>query len=300
MRIVSLLASGTEIVCALGEGGSLVGRSHECDCPAWVRSLPKCSDPAFDASIPSKEIDAEVGRRIRSGEPLYIVHTELIRRLKPDVIIAQEHCEVCAVTPGDVDQSCTINGARVVSLMASSLDDVFGGIAKIAAALQIEDRGRALVECEQKRLDAVRARTANKRRPTVVVLEWIEPAYAMGNWGPELVECAGGELALGHKGELSFGMASEKIREADPEFIIVAPCGFDLDRTVTESNVLTALPWWNELRAVRERNVALADGNVFFNRSGMTVTRTAEIIAEILHGEIFEKPSQNTHWVWQR
>src|SRR5579883_713819 len=298
MRIVSLLASGTEIVCALGEGGSLVGRSHECDCPTWVRSLPKCSDPAFDASIPSKEIDAEVGRRIRSGEPLYIVHTELIRRLKPDVIIAQEHCEVCAVTPGDVDQSCTINGARVVSLMASTMNDVFGGMMKIAEAIGLADRGRALVECEQKRLDEVRARVAGKRRPSVVVMEWVDPVYAMGNWGPELVAAAGGELALGHPGELSFGMASEKIRETDPEYLIIAPCGFDLDRTIREAAVLRDHPWWGELRAVREGKVALADGNKYFNRSGMTVVPTAEMIAEILHGEIFGKSTQGVSWVW--
>jgi len=298
MRVVSLLASGTEIVCALGAGDWLVGRSHECDNPEWVRSLPRCSEPTFDASVSSKEIDAEVGRRIRAGEPLYVVHTDLIRELNPDVIIAQEHCEVCAVTPGDVDQSCTISGARVVSLTASCLHDVFDGISKIAAALGIEDRGRELIRCEQQRLDAVRARTAGQPRPSVVVLEWIEPAYAMGNWGPELVECAGGALALGHKGELSFGMASERVREADPEYLIVAPCGFDLDRTVREAACLTNLPWWRELRAVREGKVALADGNMFFNRSGMTVTRTAEIIAEILHGEIFGMPSHNVHWRW--
>ncbi|MBZ5606134.1 MAG: ABC transporter substrate-binding protein [Acidobacteriia bacterium] len=298
MRIVSLLASGTEIVCALGAGDSLVGRSHECDNPEWVKSLPRCSEPAFDATVPSKAIDAEVGRRIRAGEPLYVIHTELIRELNPDVIIAQEHCEVCAVTPGDVDQSCTIHGARVVSLMASTLDDVFGGIAKIASAIDVEDRGRALVECERKRLDAVRARVAGKRRPSVVVLEWVDPAYAMGNWGPELVEAAGGQLVLGHPGELSFGMASEKVREADPEYLIIAPCGFDLDRTIREAAVLKDHAWWRELRAVREGKVALADGNMFFNRSGMTVTPTAEMIAEILHGENFGTAMQGARWVW--
>jgi iron complex transport system substrate-binding protein len=291
MRVVSLLASGTEITCALGAGDSLVGRSHECDNPEWVRSLPKCSDPAFDASIPSRAIDAEVARRIRTSEPLYIIHNDLIRDLKPDVIIAQEHCEVCAVTPGDVDQSCAI-GARVVSLQASNLNDVFKGIEQIAAALNLRDRGEALIECEKKRLDAVRARTAGKRKPSVVVLEWIDPAYAMGNWGPELVDCAGGELVLGHPGQLSFGMANEKVLEANPEILIVAPCGFDLDRTIRECESVT---WWNGLRS----KIALADGNMFFNRSGMTVTRTAEIIAEILHGEMFGSKTEGVNWRWR-
>ena len=292
MRVVSLLASGTEIVCALGAGGSLVGRSHECDNPEWVRRLPKCSDPAFDASIPSREIDAEVGRRIRAGEPMYVIHNDLIRELSPEVIIAQEHCEVCAVTPNDVDRGCAI-GARVVSLQASSLKDIFGGIVTIARALDLDDRGGALVQCEQQRLDAVRARTVNKRRPSVVVLEWIDPAYAMGNWGPELVECAGGELVLGHPGQLSYGMANERVLEADPEYLIVAPCGFDLARTIRESEGVT---WWNGLRS----RIALADGNLFFNRSGMTVTRTAEMMAEILHGEVFGSRTENVHWKWMR
>jgi iron complex transport system substrate-binding protein len=298
MRIVSLLASGTEIVCALGAGESLVGRSHECDNPAWVKSLPRCSEPAFDASVSSKEIDAEVGRRIRAGEKLYVIHTELIRELRPDIIIAQEHCEVCAVTPGDVDQSCTISGARVVSLQASTLEDVFGGISMIARALGLEERGRALIECERQRLDAVRKRTDGKPRPTVAVIEWVDPVYAMGNWGPELVECAGGDLVLGHKGELSFGMAADRLRAADPEYLIIAPCGFDLDRTVREAAVLRDHPWWGELRAVRAGKVALADGNMYFNRSGMTVTRTAEIIAEILHGEVFGNPGFGDIWKW--
>lgn len=291
MRIVSLLASGTEIVCALGAGDSLVGRSHECDNPGWVRSLPKCSDPAFDVSVPSREIDREVGRRIRAGEPLYVIHDALIRELAPDLIIAQEHCEVCAVTPADVDRSCTLSPARVLSLNARSLDDIFNGMLAIAGAIGIEHRGRALVECERKRLNAVRDRVAGRRRPSVVVLEWIDPAYAIGNWAPELVDCAAGDLALGHPGQLSFGMDWGKVVAADPEYVIVAPCGFSLDRTAREA---ASVPWWSKLHG----RIALADGNMFFNRSGMTVSRTAEILAEILHGEIFQSKTENLHWRW--
>jgi iron complex transport system substrate-binding protein len=273
-----------------------VGRSHECDNPDWVRKLPRCSEPAFDASVSSREIDAEVGRRIRSGEPLYVIHNDLIQELKPDLIIAQEHCDVCAVTPDDVGRNCPI--APVLSLMASSLKDIFDGMVKIAKAIGFEDRGHALVQCEQRRLDAVKQRVQDRRRPSVVVLEWIEPTYAMGNWGPELVEYAGGELALGHKGELSFGMATERVRDADPEYLVIAPCGFDLKRTIAEAEALKGLGWWNELRAVREGKVALADGNWFFNRSGMTVTWTAELLAEILHGEIFQTKTEGVHWRW--
>lgn len=299
MRVVSLLASGTEIVCALGAGDSLVGRSHECDNPEWVRSLPPCSEPAFDISVSSREIDREVNRRIRAGEPLYTIHTDLIRELAPDLVIAQEHCEVCAVTPGDVERSgCETPAGGVLALNSRSLADIFDNIVRVAQALGREEAGRALVECEQRRLETVRARTAGLRRPSVAELEWADPVFAMGNWGPELVEIANGELALGQKGQYSSAIPFDRLREADPEYLIVAPCGFNLPRTLQEQAVLEANPEWRNLRAVRGGKVAFADGNLFFNRSGMTVSATAEIIAEILHGVTFRAPTLGKHWRW--
>src|SRR5882724_4518543 len=229
MRVVSLLASGTEIVCALGSGDSLVGRSHECDNPAWVKSLPLCSEAAFDVSVSSREIDAEVNRRIRAGEPLYTIHNQLIQSLAPDLVITQAHCEVCAVTPEDVERSgCATPAASVLALTAGSLDGIFEGILSIARALGKESEGRALVEREQARLDAVRERVAGRPRPSLAMLEWMKPLFAMGNWGPELVEIANGDLRLGKKGEHSSAIPFDQLRQADPEFIIVAPCGFDL------------------------------------------------------------------------
>ena len=298
MRVVSLLASGTEIVCALGSGASLVGRSHECDNPPWVKSLPQCSEAAFDICVPSREIDAEVNRRIRSGEPLYRIHTDLIRDLAPDLIIAQAHCEVCAVTPGDVERSCDTPAAPVLALSAGSLEGIFHDIVRIAEALGKGRCGEELVAHERRRLDAVRQRAAARRTPSVVMLEWLDPLFAMGNWGPELVEIANGDLLLGKKGEHSSAIPFDRLREADPEFIIVAPCGFDLMRTLRERTALESHPQWNSLRAAQSGKVAYADGNLFFNRSGMTISQTAEIIAEILHGEIFEPPTQGAHWRW--
>ncbi len=301
MRIVSLLASATEIVCALDEGGNLVGRSHECDNPPWVRSLPACSEPAFDISISSREIDAEVNRRIRSGEPLYRIHTELIRSLAPDLVIAQSHCEVCAVTPGDIERSgCEIPLGTVLGLTAGSVDGIFESIREIARALQKEQVGSAAVESERRRLQAIRAKTANRRRPSVVMLEWADPVFAMGNWGPELVEIANGNLLLGSRNQHSRAIPGEQVLRADPEYLIVAPCGFNLDRACEELSVLEAQPWWKPLQAVRAGKVAFADGNLFFNRSGMTISRTAEIIAEILHGVISETPTEAVHWRWIR
>ncbi|MEO8660772.1 MAG: ABC transporter substrate-binding protein [Bryobacteraceae bacterium] len=299
MRVVSLLASGTEIVCALGLGERLVGRSHECDNPLWVKSLPSCSEPAFDVSVSSREIDAEVTRRIRSGEPLYRIHADLITALAPDLVITQAHCEVCAVTPADVERSgFQTQGPTVLALTAGSLDGVFEGVIRVAEALGKEREGRALVCREWDRLHTVRERTEGLRRPTVVMLEWMEPLFAMGNWGPELVEIANGELLIGKKGEYSSALRFQQLVAADPEFLIVAPCGFGLERTLQERHVLEERPEWNSLRAVRAGRVAYADGNLFFNRSGMTVSQTTEIIAEILHGVAFDSSVQGTHWTW--
>ena len=299
MRIVSLLASATEIVCALDEGRSLVGRSHECDNPAWVRSLPACSEPAFDISVSSRQIDAEVNRRIRSGEPLYRIHTDQIRNLAPDLVIAQSHCEVCAVTPGDVARSgCAIPSATVLGLSAGSVDGIFESIREIARALGKGGAGSAVIDCERRRFNAVRAKTAGRRRPSVVMLEWADPVFAMGNWGPELVEIANGDLLLGNPNQHSYAIPGERVLEADPEFLIVAPCGFNLERACQELPVLQAYPWWARLRSVRTGRVAFADGNLFFNRSGMTISRTAEILAEILHAEISGTPTEGVHWRW--
>lgn len=300
MRVISLLASGTEIVCALGAGKRLVGRSHECDNPAWVRDLPRLSEPAFDVTVPSKAIDAEVNRRIRSGEPLYLLENARIGELAPDLVITQAHCEVCAVSPGDLERSgCLVSGAaQVMALTAGSLEGVFEGMQRVADALGLPERGLALVAEERRRLAAVTARCAGRPAPTVVLLEWVEPVFAMGNWGPELVEAANGRLLIGSKGQHSRAIPWEQVREADPEVLVIAPCGYTLERALAERPILEALPGWSKLRAVKGGKVAFADGNLYFNRSGMTVVRTAEILAEMLHGEIFGEKSEGADWVW--
>lgn len=299
MRVVSLLASATEIVCALGQGESLVGRSHECDNPPWVKSLPCCSDPAFDVSLSSRAIDSEVRRRIQSGEPLYHLHSDLIAQLAPDLIITQLHCEVCAVTPADVERSGSkTSAASVIALSAGSLDGIFQGIMRIAEALGMEGAGREIVCREQRRLAGVRERTAGRKKPSVVMLEWVDPIFAMGNWGPELVDFANGELLIGAKGQHSTAISWDEVLKADPEYLIVAPCGFDLQRTLQERDVLERQPGWSSLRAVQAGKVAFADGNLFFNRSGMTVSQTAEIIGQILHGVVFEANTEGAHWCW--
>jgi len=294
MRIVSLLASATEIICALDGGDMLVGRSHECDNPPWVRSLPACSEPAFDISVSSGAIDAEVRRRLQSGEPLYNIHSDLIRSLSPDLVITQAHCEVCAVTPKDVERSVSIDQ---LSLSASSVKGVLESIQQVASRIGFPERGRQLVEREQRRLQTVRERTQNFSRPTVVAIEWTDPIFCMGNWGPELVDIANGESLLSRPGEYSTAIPAEQLRAADPEYLIVAPCGFNLHRALQEQTILERHPWWSELQAVRHGNLIFADGNLFFNRSGMSISQTAEIVAEILHGITFSSKTEGAHWL---
>jgi iron complex transport system substrate-binding protein len=177
------------------------------------------------------------------------------------------------------------------------LEDIFESIRQISQALGLEEQGKVLVGRERQRLDAVREKATRFSRPTVVMLEWTDPVFAMGNWGPELVEIANGNLLLGRKGEYSAAIPGEQLHDADPEYLIVAPCGFNLERSLRELTVLEQYPWWRELHAVRKGKVAFADGNLFFNRSGMTISQTAEIIAEILHGVSFGGTA-GVHWRW--
>jgi iron complex transport system substrate-binding protein len=183
-----------------------------------------------------------------------------------------------------------------VALSASSLEEIFQGILRISQELGLEERGEALVRHERERLDTVGEKAERFRRPTVVMVEWTDPLFAMGNWGPELVEIANGKLLLGEKGKYSAAIPAEQLRDADPEYLIVAPCGFNLERSLQEQTVLQRYPWWRKLQAVRKSNVAFADGNLLFNRSGMTVSQTAEVIAEILHGVSFGGRTEGVHW----
>lgn len=297
MRIVSLLAGGTEIVCGLGAGNELVGRSHECDNPDWVNKLPVCSRPVFKVEMSSRGIDAEVRRRIKENEPLYYVDAELIRRLKPDLLITQEHCEVCAVTPTDVARTgCEGLAKEILALSAGSVHGIYDGILAVGKATDRMAAAKGLVADIQQKIKDVDAVVRRRPAPTVVVLEWTDPIFPTGNWGPELVEAANGKLLLGEKCQHSHAISWAHVQQANPDYLIVAPCGYNLSRTVREVPILEALPGWFELSAVKNRRVAFADGNKFFNRSGPTIAETVEIIAEILHGCRFRQKWEGIAW----
>jgi iron complex transport system substrate-binding protein len=284
-RIVSLIASATEIVCALGFEEHLVGRSHECDFPESVKRLPACTEPKFPVDGSSADIDRHVRDVLQESLSVYRVHTDLLRQLRPDVVVTQSQCEVCAVSERDVIESlaCWLDSRpRVVSLKPDRLEDVWTDIRNVAAALDATTRGEALVGTLQGRMAEIEAR-AVARRPTVACVEWIEPLMASGNWMPQLVQMAGGVNVFGVAGQHAPGLAWEQLIAADPEVIVVLPCGFDLERTRRDMPLLARRPGWNDLRAVRQGRVYLTDGNQYFNRPGPRLVESLEIMAELLH-----------------
>ncbi|HLJ91564.1 MAG TPA: cobalamin-binding protein [Gemmataceae bacterium] len=291
MRIISLIASATEIVCALGFEGQLVGRSHECDFPASVQRLPICTAPKFPTEGSSSEIDQRVKAIVQEGLSVYRVDAQMLRALQPNVIITQTQCEVCAVSLGDVQRalgSWLGPSPHLVSLAPNDLADAWTSMRQVAEALAVPERGSQLIASLQQRMAAImeKARTLPKR-PTVACLEWIEPLMAAGNWMPELVEMAGGVNLFGVAGKHAPWMSWPELCAQDPEVLVIMPCGFEIERSRRDLSALSDQPEWPRLRAVRNQQVYLADGNQYFNRPGPRLVESLEILAEILHSETF-------------
>ncbi len=299
-RIVSLIASATEIVCALGARDRLIGRSHECDFPADVLTLPQLTAPKFKIQGTSAEIDARVRDIVRDGLSVYRVDGDALKALSPDVIVTQDHCEVCAVSLSDVEAAtCTWTGrvVEIVSLKPDSMADTYADIRRVARALSAEPAGEALVSDIQTRIATVARRVANAPRPRVAFIEWVEPLMAGGNWMPELIEAAGGDNLFGTAGKHSDWMQWNELAAADPDVILVAPCGYGLQRCLEELPLLQTKPGWRDLKAVRSGRVFFADGNAYFNRPGPRLADSTEIIAEILHPELITPRHRGTAWV---
>ena len=288
LRVVSLSASATEIIAALGRDDWLVGRSHECDYPESVSQLPALTAPKLKVDVESGEIDRQVRDIVRNGLSVYSVDAERLRALAPDVIVTQDHCDVCAVSLRDVERAtCSWSDRRVeiVSLHPDCMADAYSDIARVARALKAEAQGASLIAEIEQRLRALMVAPARRRRPRVAFVEWVEPLMAGGNWMPELIEAAGGRNLFGVAGKPSGWMPWAELVAADPEVIVVAPCGFSLPRCVQELPLLEAQPGWGEIAAVNNNRVYFADGNAYFNRPGPRLADSAEILAEILHGE---------------
>lgn len=298
-RVVSLLASGTEIVCALDCGDRLVGRSHECDFPAWVRELPAVTVPRFDVGARSGEIDRSVRALVEQAASVYHVDAEALAALAPDVLVTQIQCEVCAVSRRDIEAAiATTVSSRpaIVSLEPNALADLLRDFMKVADALGVPERGIQLVSRTRRRGEGIARRLADVPKLRVACIEWLDPLMAAGNWTPELIAMAGGEDLFGTSGVHAPGLEWQALRDADPDVIWVTPCGFDLARTRDEMAALTSREGWSGLRAVRGAQVFLGDGNAYFNRPGPRVAETLEILAEAMHPDAFRFGHEGTGW----
>ena len=289
MRVVSLIASSTEIVCALGLEPTLVGRSHECDFPHSVRKISVVTAPTIDIGGTSADIDRRVRESARDALSIYRVDDALLASLKPDVVITQTQCEVCAVSLKDVEAALAKRlglTPKIVSLNPNSLCDLRADIRRVAKALDAPMNGEELISSLDDRMDRAASRVKDLARRSVVVVEWMDPIMSAGNWTPTLVARAGGEELFGVANRHSGTMTWDELKKADPEVLIIAPCGFDLARTKGDLVALTGRPGFSGLRAVRERRAYLADGNAFFNRPGPRVVETLEGLIEMIHPEV--------------
>jgi iron complex transport system substrate-binding protein len=299
-RIVTMIASATEIVCALGFKDALVARSHECDYPPGVERLAVCTAPKFDVEGSSRQIDQRVKTLLGDATSIYRVDAELLRALQPDVIVTQAQCEVCAVSVKDVEQAlCSWPGQkpRIVTLAPNTLAEVWQSIMDVADALEAPEQGRRLVADLQARVEKITAQAATRAPgPTVACLEWLDPLMAAGNWVPELVERGGGRNLFGSVGQHSPWMSWDQLVQRDPDIIVAIPCGYDMAKTASEMAVLQATPGWEGLKAVQSGRVYVTDGNQFFNRPGPRLVESLEVLAEICHPEVFQFGHEGKGW----
>jgi iron complex transport system substrate-binding protein len=288
VRIVSLLPSATEIVCELGLGDSLVGVTHECDYPAFVLGLPKVTRTLIPHDASSREIDALVRERLKTQRALYTLDLPVLERLRPDLIVTQALCDVCAVAEAEVTAAaCSLPGRpRVVNLEPMCLAEVFECIRLVGEAAGVPNCAAAVIASLQSRVEAVRSRAEQIRhRPRVLLLEWIDPPFSSGHWSPELVRLAGGYEGIGREAQPSRTLRWEDVVHFDPEVLVIACCGFTTERTLQDLPILEAYPGFADLTCTRSGRVYVTDGNAYFSRPGPRLVDSLEILANALHPE---------------
>lgn len=300
LKIVSLIPSATEILAALGLTDAIVGRSHECDYPPEIQERPVCTEARLNSSAPSAEIHHEVNDILQSALSIYKIKTDVLEKLQPTHILTQDQCDVCAVSLQDVEKAVatlTHSQPQIISLQPNIMSDIWTDIDQVADALGVDSL--RLVEDLQARLKICEQKThglSAMERPTVACIEWIDPLMTAANWIPELVTSAGGQPLFSFTGKPSPQITWETLVATNPDVIIFMPCGFDLNRTRQEATLLTQRPEWQNLHAVQAGRVYVTDGNSYFNRPGPRLVDSQEILAEILHPEIFEYGYKGTGW----
>lgn len=290
-RIVSLLPAATEIAAALGLMDNVVGVSHECDFPEEAKTRPRVTRcPFHKAGLSSREVDDWVRRTLRENGTIYTIDETLLRQLRPDVILTQKLCDVCAVGYGTVARLAgTLPGPpQVVNLEPSRLSDIFDDICRVAKACGVSDRWAKVVAELTMRVEAVRGRaTRIPNRPRCFLMEWVDPPFCSGHWGPELVEIAGGHDPLGRKHQRSVEIKWEAVLEARPEIIVLALCGYDVDRAQRDYELLRKFPGFDSLPAVQNNRIHIVDASAYFARPGPRIVDSLEILAGIIHPEQF-------------
>lgn len=289
MRIASLLPSATEMVCALGLAESLVGVSHDCDYPPEIRAKPVLSEAIVTTNLPSGLIEARIRGQVHKGKSVYHLDDSQLAELRPDVILTQELCSVCAPSYDLVQQAAKLLDAdtKIVSLEPLGLLDILDTILFVGEVTGTKQRAQALVSGLRERIQRVRSKAAGLPAPRVLCLEWLDPLYVAGHWVPEMVEFAGGRDVLGTPRQPSFVVSWDAVRDTQPEVIALMPCGFDVVRTREEIHLITQRPGWSEIPAVRGGRVYLTEATSYFSRPGPRIVDGLEILATILHPEIF-------------
>jgi iron complex transport system substrate-binding protein len=302
-RIVSLLPAATEIAAALGLMEDVVGVSHECDFPEEAKTRPRVTRcPVHKAGLSSREVDDWVRRTLRENGTIYTIDETLLRQLRPDVILTQKLCDVCAVGYGTVARLAgTLPGPpQVVNLEPSSLSDIFDDIYRVAKACGVSDRWEKVVAELTMRVEAVRGRaTRIPNRPRCFLMEWVDPPFCSGHWGPELVEIAGGHDPLGRKHQRSVEIKWEAVLEARPEIIVLALCGYDVDRAQRDYELLRKFPGFDSLPAAQNNRIHIVDASAYFARPGPRIVDSLEFLAGILHPEEFPEfsPSRTDYFL---
>ncbi len=293
MRVVSLLPSATEIVCALGMDDALVAVTHECDYPPEALAKPHITRSLLKPNMRSGEIDAEVRTQLTAdAHSLYSIDRALLAELAPDVILTQQLCEVCAVAYDEVLEAVKSlpRRPRVLNLEPMSLGEVLADIQRVGDAFGIGETARTVVAGLERRVERVKEMVAlAETRPTVGFIEWIDPIFCGGHWNPELVEIAGGYDPVGRLHQPSVRVPWEQMRASQPEVMVISCCGFDEERTMEELPTLEALPGFDELPCARNGRVHVVNGSAYFSRPGPRLVDSLEILARLVHPELYDE-----------
>jgi iron complex transport system substrate-binding protein len=289
LRLISFLPAATEMVFALGAGDNLVGVSHECDFPPAARTKPVVVKPSLPLeTMTLSEIDTAVAQRIGSGQSLYEVDEHLLEKIAPTHILTQELCQVCAPSGNEITRALAALPVKPQILWFSphGIEEIFGNVRELGTAIGLSEKADTWISETRARLQNV-AEKAKTTRPRVFCLEWVDPYYCCGHWVPEMVEMAGGEDALGRKGKDSVRISWTDIKRWSPEIVIVSPCGFDTEKAIHQAKQLLQQPGWSDLPAARNDRVYAVNANAYFARPGPRVVDGVELLAHLLHPELF-------------